>query len=150
MFYEVKMSLSYLNTVVARGDFSILHLDVVRRVRELALAVRPAALVPLELSTHLQLQPPRVLLVQQRADVEQRALAAGSAGGTARRGRGRPEAVLSRCCRHLSHLLRGGGRVGLGRGVCGVSYRAGVVMPRRGRAGHVGHDAVVAGRGALG
>lgn len=54
----------YLDTVVAGGDPSVLHLDVSRRMSELALRVGPGALVALELPTDLQLQPPRVLAVQ--------------------------------------------------------------------------------------
>lgn len=56
---------THLNTVVARRDASILHLHVGRRVGELALGVRPGALVALELAAHLQLQPAGVLAVQQ-------------------------------------------------------------------------------------
>ena len=76
---------SYLNTVVARCDAPALHLDVVRRVRELALVVGAGALVALVLAAHLQLQPAGVLLVQQRAHVEQRR----RRGGGGRGGRGR-------------------------------------------------------------
>lgn len=54
----------YLDTVVAGGDPSVLHLDVSWRMGELALRVGPGALVALELPTDLQLQPPRVLAVQ--------------------------------------------------------------------------------------
>ena len=50
--------LPYLNTVVARRDPAVLDLDVVRGVRELAVPVRPGALLPLELAAHLELQPP--------------------------------------------------------------------------------------------
>ena len=52
------MILSYLNTVVTRRDPAVLDLDVVRGVRELAVPVRPGALLPLELAAHLELQPP--------------------------------------------------------------------------------------------
>lgn len=54
----------YLDTVVAGGHPSVLHLDVSRRMGELALRVGPGALVALELPANLQLQPPRVLAVQ--------------------------------------------------------------------------------------
>jgi len=59
-----------LNTVIAGGHPAVLHLHVGRRVGELALAVRAGALLPLELPAHLQLEPPGVLLVEQRGDVE--------------------------------------------------------------------------------
>lgn len=49
---------SALNTVVASGDPSILHLDVERRMSELALRVGPGALVALKLSANLELEPP--------------------------------------------------------------------------------------------
>lgn len=54
----------YLDTVVAGGDPSVLHLDVSWWMGELALRVGPGALVALELPANLQLQPPRVLAVQ--------------------------------------------------------------------------------------
>lgn len=44
---------SYLDTVVASGDPSVLHLDVSRWMGELALRVGPGALVALELSANL-------------------------------------------------------------------------------------------------
>lgn len=47
----------YLDTVVAGGDSSILHLDGRRGMSELALGVRPRALISLELATHFKLQP---------------------------------------------------------------------------------------------
>lgn len=53
-----------LDTVVAGGDSSVLHLDVGRRVCELAFRVGTRTLVPLKLSTHFQLQPSRVLSVE--------------------------------------------------------------------------------------
>lgn len=46
-----------LNAVVAGGDSSVLHLDVSRRMRELAFGVRASTLVPLELAAHFELQP---------------------------------------------------------------------------------------------
>lgn len=63
--------ITYLNAVVAGGDLAVLHLDVVRRMCELALMVGPRALASLELATHLQLQPTRVLLVEEGAHVEE-------------------------------------------------------------------------------
>jgi len=59
-----------LNTIVAGGHPPVLHLDVGRRVCELALGIAPCALLPLELAAHLQLQPAGVLLVEQRGHVE--------------------------------------------------------------------------------
>jgi len=59
-----------LNTIVAGGHPPVLHLNVGRWVSKLALRVRSRALLPLELPAHLQLQPARVLLVQQRRHVE--------------------------------------------------------------------------------
>lgn len=47
----------YLDTVVAGGDPSVLHLDGRRWMRELALGIRPRTLIPLELAAHFQLQP---------------------------------------------------------------------------------------------
>ncbi|GFT05790.1 hypothetical protein TNCV_3925811 [Trichonephila clavipes] len=52
---------THLDGVVACDDASVLHLYVGWGVRELAFGVRSGALVPLELSAHLQLEPPRVL-----------------------------------------------------------------------------------------
>lgn len=60
---------STLDRVVASGDASVLDLDVGRRVSELALRVRPRALVPLELAAHLQLEPARILDVEEVVDV---------------------------------------------------------------------------------
>jgi len=61
---------SPLNTIVAGGDPPVLHLHVGGRVGELALAIRSRALLSLELAANLQLQPARVLLVEQRRHVE--------------------------------------------------------------------------------
>ena len=72
---------AYLNTVIAGGDPPILHLHIERRVGELALGVGTRALLALELAADLQLQPPRVLLVEQRAHVEHGD--GGGAGGPA-------------------------------------------------------------------
>lgn len=55
---------SALDTVVAGGDPSVLHLDVGRRMSELALRVGPGALVALKLSANLELEPPRVLAIE--------------------------------------------------------------------------------------
>ena len=52
--------LSYLNTVVTRRDPAALDLDVVGRVRELAVPVRSGALLALVLAAHLQLEPPGI------------------------------------------------------------------------------------------
>ena len=61
---------SYLDAIVAGSDASILHLDVGRRMRELAFGVWPGAFVPLELPAYLQLEPARVLAVQQVVHVD--------------------------------------------------------------------------------
>lgn len=53
-----------LNTVVTRGDASILYFNVGRRMGKLALGVRAGALVPLVLAAYLQLQPAGILSVQ--------------------------------------------------------------------------------------
>lgn len=55
---------SYLDTVVASGDPSVLDLDVGWWMGELALRVGPGALVALELPANLELEPPGVLAVQ--------------------------------------------------------------------------------------
>lgn len=55
---------TYLNTVVTRGDASILYFNVGRRMGELALGVRSGAFVALVLAAYLQLQPAGVLSVQ--------------------------------------------------------------------------------------
>lgn len=48
---------THLDAVVAGGDSSILHLDVGRGMRELALGVGPRALIPLEFTAHFELEP---------------------------------------------------------------------------------------------
>jgi len=53
-----------LYAVVAGGDAAVVHLYVWRRMRELALVVAARALVALELPAHLELQPARVLHVE--------------------------------------------------------------------------------------
>lgn len=55
----------YLDTVVAGSDAAVLDLDVGGRVRELALRVGSGALVALELPADLELEPSRVLAVEQ-------------------------------------------------------------------------------------
>ena len=52
-----------LDGVEAARDAAVLHLDVGRRVRELALGVGPRALVARELATHFERQPARVFHV---------------------------------------------------------------------------------------
>lgn len=52
---KVIEKISYLNTVVASCDPSILDLDVGWWMRELALSIRPRTLVPLELPAYFQL-----------------------------------------------------------------------------------------------
>lgn len=66
-----------LDAVVAGGDAAVLHLDVGGRVRELALGVGPRALVALELAAHLELQPARVLAVEQVVHVDHGHVVAG-------------------------------------------------------------------------
>lgn len=56
---------STLDAIVAGRHTAILHLDIGRRMSKLALVVGPGALVPLELAAHLQLQPSRVLLIDE-------------------------------------------------------------------------------------
>lgn len=70
-----------LNTVVAGSDPAVLDLHVSWRVRELALRVAPCALLSLELATHLELEPPRVLLIEQVVDVEHGESVGGQVGG---------------------------------------------------------------------
>lgn len=62
--------LSYLNTVIAGCHPTVLDLDVGGRMGELAVGVGPCALLPLVLPAHLELQPARVLLVQEGRHVE--------------------------------------------------------------------------------
>lgn len=81
-------STTYLNAVVAGGDASILHLDVGGRVSELALGVRARALVALELAAHLELQPARVLAVQQGVHVDHCHAGTGRGEGQGRGGGG--------------------------------------------------------------
>lgn len=78
-----------LDAVVAGSDAAVLHLHVGRGVRELALSVRARALVPLELPAHFQLQPARVLPVQQVVHVDHGHAGGGGARrvGGCRRGR---------------------------------------------------------------
>lgn len=61
---------TYLDTVVASSDSPVLHLDGGRRVSEFALGVGPGALVALEFAAHFQLQPARVLSVEETIHVD--------------------------------------------------------------------------------
>lgn len=63
---------SPLNTVIASRYPPILNFNIGRWVCEFTLSIRSGALLSLELSTHLQLQPARVLLVEECAHVEHR------------------------------------------------------------------------------
>lgn len=72
-----------LNAVVASSDTSILHLHICRRMSKLALGVRTGAFVTLELPAHLQLQPTRVLAIEERVHVYH-----GHPRGGERKGRG--------------------------------------------------------------
>lgn len=56
---------AYLDAVVTGCDTSVLHLHVGRRMCEFAFGVRAGALIPLEFAAYLQLQPARVLAVQE-------------------------------------------------------------------------------------
>lgn len=57
--------MTYLDTVVAGRNTSILYLHGGRRMCEFAFGVRARALIPLEFAAHLELQPARVLAVQE-------------------------------------------------------------------------------------
>lgn len=61
---------SPLNTVIAGCNSPVLNFNIWWRMSKLALSIRASALLPLVLPTHLQLQPPAVLLVQEGAHVE--------------------------------------------------------------------------------
>lgn len=61
---------AYLNTIVAGRDTAVLHLDVGRGMCEFTLGIGPGALVPLELPANFQLEPARVLPVQQIIHVD--------------------------------------------------------------------------------
>ncbi len=61
---ERKENRTDLDGVEAARDASVLHLDVGRRVRELALDLGARALVACELATHLEGEPARVLHLQ--------------------------------------------------------------------------------------
>lgn len=61
--YSFSINTTYLDTVVAGGDPSILHLDGSWGMRELAFGVRSRALIPLEFAAHFELQPTRVFAV---------------------------------------------------------------------------------------
>lgn len=77
---------THLDRVVACGHASVLYFDIGGRMCEFTLGVRPGALVALELAAHLQLQPARVLAVQQVVDVDD---GHGPGSGYRRRDRGR-------------------------------------------------------------
>jgi len=59
-----------LDAVVAGGDLAVLDLHVGRGMGELALGVLARAFVALELATDLQLQPARVLAVEQAVHID--------------------------------------------------------------------------------
>ena len=61
---------SYLNTVIAGCYSSVLNLNIGWGMGKLALSVASSALLSLELPTHLKLEPPGVLLVEQRGHVD--------------------------------------------------------------------------------
>lgn len=58
-----------LDTVVTSSDATVLNLDSRRGVGELALGVRSGTLVTLEFAAHFQLQPARVLAIQEAVHV---------------------------------------------------------------------------------
>lgn len=62
--------MSYLDTVVAGSNSSVLDLDVGWGMCELALGVRPGALVPLKLPADLQLQPAGIFAVEYAVHVD--------------------------------------------------------------------------------
>ena len=65
-----KLSLHYLDAVVAGGDLAVLDLHVGRGMGELAFGVLARAFVALELATDLQLQPARILAVEQAVHID--------------------------------------------------------------------------------
>lgn len=59
-----------LDAVVAGGHSAVLDFHVSRWMSKLAFRVRSRALVPLELTAHLQLEPPGVLAVEKVVHVD--------------------------------------------------------------------------------
>jgi len=92
-----------LNTIIAGRYPSVLNFYVCRRVGELALRVGPSALLTLKFTTHLQLQPSAVLLVEQIVDVEHGECVGGKVGGVRHR----------RCGGHVYGEMRSRGWEGL-------------------------------------
>ena len=70
ILFELAKGRPYLNTVVAGRNPAALDLHVGGGMGELALAVRPGALLSLVLAADLQLQPTGILLVQHRVHVQ--------------------------------------------------------------------------------
>ena len=66
------IKVSYLNTVIASRYPPVLNFNIRRRMGEFTLGVWSSALLSLRLPADLQLQPPRVLLVEEAAHVEHR------------------------------------------------------------------------------
>lgn len=62
---------AYLDRVEAASDTAVLHLNMGRRMRVLALMLASAALVALELAANLQSEPPIVLDIVTTARSEQ-------------------------------------------------------------------------------
>ena len=62
--------ISYLNTVVASCYSAVLNFHIWRWMRKFALAVWASTLLSLILSTHFQLEPTRVFLIEECAHVE--------------------------------------------------------------------------------
>ena len=77
----------YLDRVVARGHFAILHVDVRWWMCELALLVGTRALTTLKLATHFQLQPTRVLHVHEMIEHSHNVAIVGGRCRVARRQR---------------------------------------------------------------
>lgn len=66
----IKKKNSYLDAVVASGDFSVLNFDVGGRMSELAFGIRSGAFVPLKFPANFQLQPPGIFSVDEIVHVD--------------------------------------------------------------------------------
>lgn len=70
---KIVLVLSYwytdLDTVIASGNLAVLHLNIGRGMGELALRILARTFVALEFATHLQLQPARVLAIEQAVHI---------------------------------------------------------------------------------
>lgn len=96
-----------LDRVITCSNSSILNFDVRRWMCELAFSIWSGAFIALELSTHLELEPTRVLHIEEIIDVDHchighpRAHHSGTVGG----------AVRSSCCRGRRIQWAGDGRL---------------------------------------